>query len=678
MVTKNTTRDRLVAELTAERRRTPTTRQSESHVTPWFRSLENDEQFRQLLEHMRAVITEVDTEGRVTYVSSTVEAVSGFAPEELIGRTTDDRIHTDDLPELLSLQQDVTKGRPSARAVFRSRHKDGLWRWVETSAATRFTAADGTIHSVTFSRDVTEVKQAMDALRESEERYRIVVESSDSIVVESDPIGRTVFVTPNIEDLLGYTPEQLIDVEPFQLIHPDDRPRLVEQFQKAVETLATSRLDAYRVRHADGSWRWFQSAGIGYRHASGEIRFLNVTRDITNVLSEAKRRREFDARLQQTQRLESLGIMAGGVAHDFNNLLTPILGDATLALSDVPADSPLRPHLERIQRTARRAAELTRQMLAYAGADEIESEPVVLPSLVHDMSRLLETVVSAKTVLEYDLSPDTPPVLGDPGQLTQVVMNLLTNAAEALEDSDGRIVVRTRTLDLEHEKTVAYPESPLPAGRYVALEVEDTGCGMTPETVRRIFDPFFTTKFTGRGLGLAAVLGILRAHGGAIDIVSTPDLGTRFQVLFPPAEVRANRPAEDQEPQSDRTETATVLVIDDDQDSREITADCLRHAGLEVISAEDGEIGAEIFRVRSDEIHIVVLDSTMPGLSGPDTFDRIRSVQPDARIVLMSGYAKKSASETFAHKSLAGFVRKPYLPDDLVTTVRSALENRDA
>jgi CheY-like chemotaxis protein len=376
--------------------------------------------------------------------------------------------------------------------------------------------------------------------------------------------------------------------------------------------------------------------------------------------------------MQQTQKLESLGGMAGGIAHDFNNLLTPILGDASLALMDLPRDSPARIRLEKIQKVAHQAAALTHQMLDYAGMGSLQTEPLDVTSLVREMEQLLESTVARKARLAYELHPDLPGVEADATQLRQVLLNLVANAAEATRGGGGagsRIAIRSGALEIEAEalRQLLLGDS-RPGGTYVYLEVEDTGDGMDSLTLARVFDPFFTTKFTGRGLGLAAVLGIVRGHGGAIEVDSVPDRGTRVRVLLPVAGAPL-RPAV--EPGPDRWRgSGTVLVADDDEGVRELTAETLTRAGLQVLCAADGREAVETFREHADEIGVVVLDRTMPGASGEEAFEEIRRIRADARIILVSGYSRDSTARRYSGTPFASFLQKPFLPETLVDRVR--------
>jgi len=336
--------------------------------------------------------------------------------------------------------------------------------------------------------------------------------------------------------VLGYTKEDLPSAESqFSNVHPDDRAASLTAYREGrPEVGKMIHYPITRCRHKDGSWRWLDGIDMVCENARGEHYMLSASRDVTKQVEAENERRVLAEQLHESQRLESLGIMAGGIAHDFNNLLTPIVGETSLALLDLEPESDLRQPLLKIQRAAHRAAALTNQMLAYSGQGPLLFEPVDLSQLVEEMGELIQSNVSGGAVLSYSLSQDLPQIEGDCSQLSQIVMNLISNAIESVEEGRGHIAVKTGIMqasDVEKERIVGNREAR--PGPYVFLEVSDDGCGMDDQTRLKIFDPFFTTKFTGRGLGLASVLGIVRGHGGMIVLETEAGRGTRFQVLLP-------------------------------------------------------------------------------------------------------------------------------------------------
>jgi nitrogen-specific signal transduction histidine kinase/CheY-like chemotaxis protein len=390
-----------------------------------------------------------------------------------------------------------------------------------------------------------------------------------------------------------------------------------------------------------------------------------------------RQRQELEAQVLHSQKLESLGVMAGGIAHDFNNLLTGILGNVGLAQMQHEGDGPVRERLDQVERAALRATELTNQMLAYSGRGRSRVEVLDLEAVVRDMVHLLETVLSKKAVLRFELGDDRPILRGDPAQVRQIVMNLLTNASESLGSEAGTITVRTGRIEAgADELAQGYLQEGLAPGPYVMLEVADDGCGMDRETVERIFDPFFTTKFAGRGLGLAAALGIVRAHGGTIRVESEPGAGTCFRVLFP-GDAEGEAPQErDEAPETSGTQGGTILVVDDEPLVRETAGVILEQAGYRVLLARDGREGIEMFRDRAEEIDAVVLDLSMPEMSGEEVFREVRSLRPDALVLLSSGYSEEEAVTRLAGEGLAGFIAKPFRASSLLSSVREVLAGR--
>jgi two-component system cell cycle sensor histidine kinase/response regulator CckA len=370
------------------------------------------------------------------------------------------------------------------------------------------------------------------------------------------------------------------------------------------------------------------------------------------------------AQLLQVQKLHSLGLLAGGIAHDFNNILTAILGGASTALLNLATDSPARKDLELVIAAAQRAAALTRQMLAYAGKAHVEVRAIDLSTHVREIATLLETTVPKKVQLRLEVSNDLPAIEADLAQIQQVVMNLVINGAEAIGDQQGTVLVTTGVQHLDEAVAVElFPADSIAPRKYVFLEVRDTGQGMDEATKTKIFDPFFTTKFTGRGLGLAAVLGIVRAHRGALEVTSSVGCGTTFKVFFPAALATAQ--VERPRGATDYRGTGLVLVIDDDASVRATARRMLQLFGFSVIEAEDGQSGADLFAAHAASLLLVIVDMTMPRMNGEETVRAIRRVRADVPVVLASGYGEIEATRRFAGGRLSGFLEKPFTPVQL-------------
>ncbi len=433
-------------------------------------------------------------------------------------------------------------------------------------------------------------------------------------------------------------------------------------------------LDITRRRRAEEALHRAHE-GLEYRikERTAELELANafLRREMEERREAEEAHHKLEAQVQHAQRLESLGVLAGGIAHDFNNLLASIMGYASLAAMDLAEDSRARKSVDQVLVAAKSAADLTQQMLAYSGRGTFVLEAVNITQLIDGVARLLESTISKKAALQLQLASDLPAIQADASQIRQVVMNLITNAAESLGDRTGTVQVTTGVERAElGELPAISPGHVLPAGDYVYIEVRDTGCGMDQETLHKIFDPFFTTKFTGRGLGLAAVLGIIRSHGGSIQVESEPGHGTVFRVIFPAVEaVFPPETAGLPEPDSWQAE-GVVLVVDDQPGIRELAQTILERVGLTVLTAADGKQAVDVFNEHLNEIHAVLLDLNMPGMDGAEVFWHMTQLVPDIRVVLCSGYNEQEVTTKLHGLEPAGFLRKPYHPCDLLNRMR--------
>ncbi|HJW73430.1 MAG TPA: transporter substrate-binding domain-containing protein [Geothrix sp.] len=394
---------------------------------------------------------------------------------------------------------------------------------------------------------------------------------------------------------------------------------------------------------------------------------LGIAEDITE-------QKAMEHALRQAQKLESLGVLAGGIAHDFNNLLTAILGNLELAALHAPEEAPIRAFLKNAKATTLRAAELTRQMLAYSGKGLFVVKPVDLSATAEEMASLLKVSISKQVALRFQFAKGLPLIQADPAQIQQVVMNLVTNASEAIGDTEGEILLATSSVELNNaEVNTLHPGSPIPPGRYVALSVKDTGSGMTDDVLARIFDPFFTTKFSGRGLGLSAMLGILRAHHAGIGIRSIPEAGTEFRIYFPEGSQDTEDDAPLVRPETMVPGSGTILLVEDEPEVRLSAGTMLRQAGFQVFEAVDGMEACEIYRKEHARIQVVLMDLTMPRKDGRAAAEEILAFDPAARIILTSGFPVDVEIRRTVDQRLAGFIQKPYEMAGLLAEVRKIL-----
>lgn len=461
---------------------------------------------------------------------------------------------------------------------------------------------------------------------------------------------------------------------PFDFFPQSFRDQMTENLTMVKETGEIATQEG-AVLDLDGNDAWFHSTLVPVNDDDGRIDYIIVVSiDITERKQAEEERANLERQVQHAQKLESLGVLSGGIAHDFNNILMSVLGNADLALETLSPHAPARPNIQAIEKAARRAADLAKQMLAYSGRGRFVTEPIKLNEFVDEMAHLLEVSISKKAVLSYNFADDLATFDGDATQIRQIIMNLITNASEAIGDESGVISLSTGTMDCDrayldelnlilNHALRANLDEPMPQGAYVYLEVSDTGCGMDAETIEKIFDPFFTTKFTGRGLGMSAVLGIIRGHSGSIKIYSELGRGTTFKVLFPASESTESGTATQKERKKSVERwhgSGTVLIADDEETVRAVGTEMLERLGFSVLTASDGREAVEVFRKHPDEIVCTLLDLTMPILDGLQVFQEIRRVRADARVVLCSGYNMADATQRFVGKGLTGFIQKPY------------------
>ncbi len=504
-----------------------------------------------------------------------------------------------------------------------------------------------------------ELQRKLEELKESEQRFRMLVENSIDVIFVLDEQGVFQFVSPAWEKHFGYSVSDVLNQSFAPFVHPEDAQPCFAYLVNIMKSGEAATSPIYRVRHSDGSWRHFIANGSIYHDPSGSLRYLGIGRDITDQIKAEEERQALERQLLHSQKLESLGVLAGGIAHDFNNILVAILGNADLALMRISTESPAVENLRRIEQAADRAADLAKQKLAYSGKGKFLVEVLDLNRLLEEMLHMLEVSISKKAVLRFNLHQSLPSIEADATQMRQIIMNLVINASEAIGDRSGVIAITTGSMECDRNylKDVWLDEN-ISEGLYVYLEIADTGCGMDKETLSKLFDPFFTTKFTGRGLGMAAVLGIVRGHKGAIKVYSEPGKGATFKILLPASghssEQRAGETGKDVWQGS-----GTVLLVDDEESVREIGSEMLKELGFTTITANDGREAVEAFRQNPD-ISFVILDLTMPHMDGVQCFRELQQLKSDVKVIMSSGYNEQEVTQKFVGKGLAGFIQKPY------------------
>ncbi len=536
-------------------------------------------------------------------------------------------------------------------------------------------------------RDVTDqwrMQQALAASEQALREERRMFIGGPTVVFrwearEHCPVS---YVSPNVQEQFGYAPEAFTEggLVFLSLIHPDDRPGIQNEISDYVRQKVTWYRQEYRLRRADGEYRWVHDyTTVVYDDQDEPVSFLGYILDVTDQKRAESERLEIERQLQHTQKLESLGLLAGGVAHDFNNLLMAIMGNLDLASLMLVETSAAYQHVRNAMLATRHAAGLTQQLLAYAGKGSNQFAEVDLTRIVEDMADIMRISVGVQTRLDVCLHSHLPTFQADPSQIQQIVLNLILNAAEALPPEGGTIRLCTdiRRYD-EPFLAKNRIDNQLSPGDYLVLEVADTGCGMDEETQQRMFDPFFTTKTMGRGLGMSAVIGIVRNHHGGIMIDSAPGRGTTISVLFPPLPAESQHATPPTSPASEGSaggESATVLVVDDEADVRDVTARLLIHLGFRVIAVADENSAVQTLKEHPSDIACILLDANLGGLIGPSTLRTLRAIAPHVAIVMASGYSRRDILDRLADATIEGFLQKPYQMTELYGAIQRALRH---
>lgn len=536
------------------------------------------------------------------------------------------------------------------------------------------------VYEVCMLRDISQRKADELVLAQNAAELRLLLDNMRDVVSRHLPDGTILFITPACRQVFGCEPAEMIGTKATDYVHPEDMARAWEIMRGAMSERQETFQIEERMHHKSGAWTWCETLGrVVYDMQGNAVEIQCTVRNISKRKEAEDQRLEMERQMLKSQKLESLGILAGGIAHDFNNLLTTILGNLDMALLDLPPLSPVRENLNDAINAARHAAELTRQMLTYSGRARFRLKAVDLSALVNEIGQLLAASVSKSASLRFHLASSLPLVMADPAQTQQVIMILAVNASEAIGDKPGTITISTGTqhCDAEYLSQSRLEEKPSP-GEYAFLEVADTGCGMDADTQQRLFEPFFTTKFTGRGLGMAAVMGIMQGHKGAIFVSSEPGKGATIKVLLPVVPRSMNGPPlnEAKPPATRRYPWASglVLLAEDEVQLRRLAQRMLERLGFSVITAADGEEAVRLFREHSHQIRCVLLDLNMPKLDGEKVHHELGQIEPSVKVILSTGYNVLDVVQQFAGKGLAGFVQKPYTMDNLTAVMESVLK----
>jgi len=549
-------------------------------------------------------------------------------------------------------------------------------QWEENDNGRLQTAVRGLVGLV-FLFDVYVVYQQFQIHRirrrliEREELFQLISENAVDMIAVVDTNGQRLYNSPSYQRILGYTAEELRDTASLEQIHPDDLELVLQAAQEAQRTGVGRRIE-YRMRRKDGEWVVLESTASVIRNARGEVeKLVIVNRDIGE-------RRRLEEQLRQSQKMDAIGRLSGGVAHDFNNLLGVIIGYSEVLQDSIKETDRLRGCVDQVVQAGKRAASLTRQLLAFSRQQVLEPKVLILNTVVSDMEKMLRRLIGEDVELSTSLDPDLGKVRADQGQIEQVIMNLAVNARDAMPEG-GKLVIHTANFEMDEAFVRRYPY-PVQTGGYILLTVSDTGVGMDSATQHRIFEPFFTTKEKGKGtgLGLSTVYGVVKQSGGYIEVESSVGKGSSFKIYLPRV---------DQSLEAERTEVApltefrgkeTILLVEDEENLRTLTRNLLELYGYAVLEAANGEEALKISRGNTGPIHLMLTDMVMPGINGRALAQQLSQERQGLKVVYMSGYT----GQTYGGQGLlspgAFFLQKPFTRENLARKIREALEVKDS
>jgi PAS domain S-box-containing protein len=634
----------------------------------------SEEKYRLVVENAKEAII-IAQDLKLVFVNRAAVDMMGYSGEILVSKPFIDFIHPDDRNMVVDYHIRRLKGEEVPLVYsFRVISQDGTVKWVEfNTAVIQWKERPATL---SFLNDITERKRVEEALRESEARYRLLADNMTDAVWLMNMNLNVIYASPSVEKLIGYTDEEIKQMTPEKFLAPELLNNAMAVFSEELvkakvdpnySPIRTLELEFYRK---NGTTYWSESTFSFIRDKNGiPVSILAEGRDITDRKRVEEEKRRLEERLQRAHKMEAIGTLAGGIAHDFNNLLMAIQGYTSLTLLTLDLDDPNRERLKIIQEQVQSGAELTRQLLGFARGGRYEVKPADINDVIQKTSSMFGRTKKEITIhMKYE--KNLSPVEVDLGQMEQVFMNLYVNAWQAMPGG-GEIYLQTENVFLNNKQALSYSVKP---GKYVKITVTDTGTGIDEKTRERIFDPFFTTKAMGRGagLGLATVYGIIKGHKGMINVYSEPGHGTTFTIYLPASEKKVVK-KETATGTIDRG-TETILLVDDEKIVLEANREMLESMGYRVYAVGSGQEAIALFMGKRNEIDLVILDMIMPGISGGETFDRLREINPEIKVLLSSGYSLNGEAQTIMDRGCKGFIQKPFQIEKLSQKVREMLD----
>ena len=626
-----------------------------------------------IMEAIPAPIFYKDTQGRYLGCNRAFEEFMGLERDQFLGRTAFD-LDAQELARLYAAKDREVLSQGGRHEYQAEVEKEGLQRKVVISKTMLPDAQGRPAGVVGVIFDITERERAEAGLKKSEQRYRELLESISDQVYTQDLEGRFTSSNQALNNIMGYSTQELIGRKASEFMKPELREAFVTEYLAKLRTQGHhSGVSVYY--HRDGSHRYLEYRSQLVTPPDGEPYISGVARDVTERFVKDRELKKLQRQLAQAQKMEALGTLAGGVAHDFNNLLGAVMGYADLAIHLAEENQDNRRHLGSIIQAAERARNLVRQILTFSRKLETRPRPMDLNREVRQAAQLLERALPKMIAVHLDLAQDLKVINGDPSQIEQVLINLGANAGDAMPGG-GRLTIATRNLVLD--ESASRQRLGVEPGEYVELSVADTGCGMDPHVISHIFDPFFTTKEVGRGtgLGLSTAYGIVKNHHGHIECTSRPGQGTVFRILLPVAESEAGEPIPEPAPgQVVRGGDETILLVDDEEMLREMGREVLENRGYRVLEARSGEEALSIYREKAAAIHLVILDLGMPGMGGERCLVQLMAADPQVKVLVASGYTQDEQVRRVNGLGAAGFLGKPFRESQLAAEVRRVLDS---
>jgi PAS domain S-box-containing protein len=636
---------------------------------------ESEQYLRWITENMKDLVLHVDAQGVIRYRLPMGGVLLGYSPEEVLGRTAFDFIHPDEHESAVMVFLDVLKSGKSRVMEWRIQHHDGHYVWMEIMATALVGDGGENVGVILVCRDITERKRAEDELRESEQRLHDIFDFLPDATFAIDLEGTIIAWNRAIEEMTGVKAEGMLGRGNYEYSLPFygvRRPILIDLVFKSDEEIKQK----YRfvknegdvlITEADVPLKgahhvlWGKARPL-YDSRGNIVGAIESIRDITE-------NKKLEAQFLQAQKMEAIGTLAGGIAHDFNNLLMGIAGHTSLMLFTMNPDHPHYEKLKSIEEQVKSGAELSRQLLGFARRGKYDVKPLNLNEIIEKTATMFgrtkrEVIINRK----FQQHLWTSEV--DKGQIEQVLLNIYVNAWQAMTGG-GYLYLETQNIILDESFAHRYSVKP---GRYVKISVTDTGAGMDEKTRERIFDPFFTTKEMGRGtgLGLASAYGIIKGHGGFINVYSEKSRGTTFGIYLPASEKEIQ--AEKMPVGEVHKGHETILLVDDEDMIINVSREILETLGYNVIVANNGEAAIETYREKKDEIDLVILDMIMPGIGGGEVFDILKTSNPRIKVILSSGYSVDGRPAKMLERGCSGFIQKPYTMSDLSHAIRTVLD----